>query len=270
MLKKVRLMKIKELLIDRQQVNVSTLCQLFDVSEVTIRNDLEQLEAEGFLHRVHGGAILNETSEQHASYRDSVMGEMMEYDRDKDLIGKMAADLVEDQQWIFIGAGTTCFYVAKALMKKKNLNIITNNLYVAAMASTNPEINAVVLGGNVIPQRMALTGEDSFETLDNLCVSKAFIGVCGMTERIGYMTDHKEESILYKKIKEIAEETIVVADSKKFGKQGLLKLFSPEDIQTVVTNESLAKEFKTFLYDMKVKTFFTYDIKESNIRELEA
>ena len=94
MLKNVRLTKIKELLIDRQQVSVNTLCSLFNVTDVTIRSDLEQLEEEGFLKRVHGGAVLNETVEEQRQYKDQIIGSELEYDKNKDSIGRIAAEMV--------------------------------------------------------------------------------------------------------------------------------------------------------------------------------
>ncbi len=269
MLKNVRLTKIKELLIDRQQVSVNTLCSLFNVTDVTIRSDLEQLEEEGFLKRVHGGAVLNETVEEQRQYQDQIIGSELEYDKNKDSIGRIAAEMVEDRQWIFIGMGSTCFYFAKALMKKRDINIVTNNIYVAALMSGKRDVNTRVIGGNVVPGTMGLSGEGFLDYLDNLCISKAFICVSGINMKNGLMVDTQAEYNIYHKIKEISNEVVILADSKKFGRQGLIKIDPVTEASAIITDGQIPDDYKAYLFQMGVKTFFSYDIKESNIREIE-
>ena len=268
MLKNVRLTKIKEMLLDRQQVSVSTLCSVFNVTDVTIRSDLEELEDEGFLKRVHGGAVLNETVEKQTEYKNQVIGSELEFDKNKDIVGKVASEMVEGRQWIFIGAGVTCFYLAKALLNKSDVNIVTNNLYVAAIMSGKKDANTRLIGGNVIPGRMAVDGAGFLDYMDNLCIAKAFFGVSRINMKNGYMVDTQAEYDIYNKVKEISNETVIIADSKKFGKTGLIRIDPVTAVDAVVTDEQLSDDFKSFLFQMGVKTFFSYDIKESSIRDV--
>lgn len=268
MLKNVRLTKIKEMLLDRQQVSVSTLCSVFNVTDVTIRSDLEELENEGFLKRVHGGAVLNETIEKQKVYKNQVIGNELEYDKNKDTVGKVASELVDSRQWIFIGAGVTCFYLAKALLNKGNVNIVTNNLYVAAIMSGKRDANTMLIGGNVVTGEMSVDGSGFLDYMDNLCISKAFFGVSGANMKNGFMVDTQAEYNIYNKVREIANETIIVADSAKFGRQGLIRIAQLTDVDAVVTDEQLSDDYKSYLFQMGVKTFFSYEIKESNIRDL--
>lgn len=116
MFKAARVKKIKEIMIDRGQIDVSTLASLLDVTDVTVRADLELLENQGFIIRTHGGAVLNEEYINQKRINDLCNGSSIEYNKDKDHIGQIAANLVEENEWIFLSGGETCYYIAKALL----------------------------------------------------------------------------------------------------------------------------------------------------------
>ncbi len=266
MFKAARLAKIKEVILDRGQVDVSTLSALLNVSDVTIRSDLELLEKEKFIYRTYGGAVLNEDYSKQKSVQDNVTGSGLEYDRNKEYIGQIAAELIRDNEWIFIGQGTTCYYVARALLGKENVNVVTNNLYVAGVLSQNRNSNVVVTGGNLMHSQMSLTGDMFLKSLKNIFIAKAFIGVGGIDFESGYTVSNMQEYNMYNWIKKISKEIIIVADYTKFDQTSLMSVGPLTFADTVITNENISEEYKSYFFKNGVKIFTSYRIKTSLIR----
>lgn len=266
MFKAARLAKIKEVILDRGQVDVGTLSALLNVSDVTIRSDLELLEKEKFIYRTYGGAVLNEDYSKQKSMQDNVTGNGLEYDRNKEYIGQIAAELVRDNEWIFIGQGTTCFYVAKALLYRENVNVVTNNLYVAGVLSQNRNSNVVVTGGNLMHAQMSLTGDMFLKSLKNIFIAKAFTGVGGIDFESGYTVSNMQEYNMYNWIKKISKEMVIVADYTKFGQTSLMSIGPLTSSDTVITNENIPEEYKSYFFKNGVKIFTSYRIKTSLIR----
>jgi DeoR/GlpR family transcriptional regulator of sugar metabolism len=150
MFKAERIQRIKEIIFERKQIDVATLSSLLNVTEVTIRNDLEQLEKSGFLTRNHGGATLNASAfPEEQLHTDRMDGLNIPYDKEKEELGLVASQLVREREWIFLGPGTTSYYIAKALSKRQNLNIMTNNFYVANVFGSNASVQLLFLGGRM-------------------------------------------------------------------------------------------------------------------------
>lgn len=266
MFKAARLAKIKEIILDRGQVDVNTLVSLFGVSVVTIRSDLEQLENENFIFRTHGGAVLNEDYVNQARARSDAFGRNIEYDRNKEYIGQIAAEMVQPNEWIYLGHGDTCHYVAKALVKKNGLCVVTNNLYAAATLAQNKDANVIVTGGNLVPSLMSLTGDMFLRSLDNIYISKAFIGVGGVDFNVGYTVYHASEINVYDKIREISQEFIIVADYKKFNHISFMRVGPLDIANAVITNERVPDEYKSYYFEHGIKIFTSYRIKTSTVR----
>lgn len=266
MFKAARLTKIKEVILDRGQVDVNTLSSLLNVSDVTIRSDLEQLEKEQFIYRTHGGAVLNEDFIKQKNFQENLLGLKLEYDKKKEYIGQIAAELVRDEEWIFIGQGTTCYYIARELAKKEGINVLTNNLYAAAIMAQNQKANIIVTGGNLVQSHLYLTGDMFLRTMDNIFISKAFMGVSGVDFKGGYTVSDSSELNVYNKIRDISRELIIVADSSKFDKTSFLSLGPLTMPDSVITNDDIAQTYKEFFFNNGVKIFTSYRIKESSIR----
>ena len=130
MLKIERIKRIKDILKDSNQVEVSTLSNLLNVSDATIRNDLEELEQEGFLTRFYGGATINVAPTEEVT-DTALHPNQVEYNQDLEELGIIAARMIRDREWVFLGPGRTNYYIAKALYSRSNINILTNNFLVA-------------------------------------------------------------------------------------------------------------------------------------------
>ena len=129
MLPAKRLNDIKQFLIVNKHADVSQLAEMLDVTEVTIRKDLEKLESEGFLSRTHGGAILNETSQPSGSLLDFLQSDVS--DEKLMNIAQIASSFINDNDTVFLSAGVTSRYFCHFLSEKKNVSVITNDLLVA-------------------------------------------------------------------------------------------------------------------------------------------
>ena len=126
------------------KVFVPALCELFDVSPVTIRNDLNYMQEKGLLKRTHGGAVLKSK----IGYEENVAEKLSKNQRQKEKIAELAVSYVEDGDIIALDTGTTMLAFAKKLTEKKNLTIVTNDLNIAAYFDSNKEdITVILLGG---------------------------------------------------------------------------------------------------------------------------
>ena len=266
MFKVARLTKIKKILIDRGQIDVNTLSTLLNVSDVTVRSDLEQLEKEKFLYRTHGGAVLNEDYIKQQDFQETLLGSKLEYNKNKEYIGQIASEMVVDEEWIFIGQGTTCYYIARELAKKTVINVLTNNLYAAAVLSQNEKANVVVTGGNLINSDMFLSGDMFLRMLDNIFISKAFMSVSGVDFKTGYTVKDYSEMSVYRKIQEISKELIIVVDQSKFNKTSFISIGGLTLPDAIITNENVPKTYKEYFFDNEIKIFTSYKINNSSIR----
>lgn len=266
MFKAARLAKIKEIILDRGQVDVNTLTSLFGVSVVTIRSDLEELERENFIFRTHGGAVLNEDFANQARLQEDIMGGNIEYDKYKEEIGQIAAEMIQPEEWIYIGHGQTCYYIARALTKKEGLRVVTNSLTVSSVLAQNKEANVIVTGGNLVPDLMCLTGDMFLRSLENIFISKAFIGVGGVDFKGGFTVYHSSEINVYSKIKSITGKLIIAADYTKFNNISFMRIGNLDIADAVITNENIPDEYKSYFFEHGIKIFTSYNIKASSVR----
>lgn len=263
MFKTARLTKIKEIVLDRGHVNVSTLSSLLNVSEVTIRSDLEQLEKEHFVQRTHGGAILNEDYQRYMSATS--IGTGVENSREKEYIASIAADMVNASEWVFIGQGTTCCHVARAIAKKSRARIVTNNLYAAAAFSSSPDTQVILTGGTLVHSHLYTSGDLFMQSIQNLHFARAFIGVSGISIKGGLTVQGASEVFIINKIREICDELIIVADYTKFGKTAFMRVGEMSFPNAIITNENIPENYKSFCFENNIQLFTSYEIPKSSV-----
>lgn len=244
MFKIERIQKIKELLLERRQMEVSTLSTLLKVSDATIRNDLEELENEGFLTRFHGGAALNyaETSGSVNVFDNA----MVPYDRNKEEIGFIAAKSVREREWVFLGPGTTTYYIAKALAHRSNISILTNSFLVINALKDSPHIKIMFLGGRFQRPGFYAVPDDLESEMDNIYLDKAFFSVDGLDLCAGYTLSDIAVLKVIQCVKKHSQETIMAIDSTKFDQRSFRKVCGIDDIKTVVTNPDFPEQYRQF------------------------
>jgi DeoR/GlpR family transcriptional regulator of sugar metabolism len=230
--------KIIEVLSEQRRVTVKELCEHFDVSMVTVRNDLNELQKHGKLVRTHGGAMAIDGPALIPSFdvRRQTSGES------KRAIGKAAAGLVEDGEVIFIDAGTTAAEMPPFLTEKKDITIITPGLAVAYWLIQNTPFNVYMLNGFINRKSCGTIGEPYEGFMSEWIISKAFCGAAGFTLNEGLTDNHigfvEQKRIIAKK----AKVTVGLVDSTKFGKVSLGCFAKAEEVNVIVTDRSISRE----------------------------
>ncbi|HCX21410.1 MAG: DeoR family transcriptional regulator [Flammeovirgaceae bacterium] len=232
------------------QVYVDELSARFGVSEVTIRNDLDQLEQKNLLIRARGGAMKIEG-------RVGVDYNLSEKDKlnyqEKVRIGKAASKLIKSSEIVLIDSGTTTVEMVKNLDNIEDLTVITNALNIATVLINNPNVSLTIPGGYLRKNSQSLVGPMAERGLKNFYVDKAFLGVDGFDTKTGLYTPNIEEAHLNELMIEIANEVILLADSSKFKKKSFAFICNIDKIDVVVTDDKIDADDHKRLEDAGVK-----------------
>ncbi len=235
MLKKKRQAHIMEVLIKEEAMSVSELAELLDVSSVTIRKDLNELEQAGKLYRSHGKArIINPfTLNRSVSEKEKMAPEQ------KDAIGREAAKLIDRDDSIIIASGTTVHALARNIKPIHRLTVVTASLQVSVILSQDESNDIIQLGGMLRHSSLSVVGQYSKSILENCSFSKLFIGVDGIDFNYGFTTTDMREAELNQQMMRAAQKVIVLADSTKFGRRGFAKIGNIEDIDMIITDSGV-------------------------------
>jgi len=211
--------RILEELEAKGQVGVTDLSKMFNISEVTIRNDLTHLEKQNMLIRARGGAI--KIKYYRMGIDPSITDKQKEYLKEKQRIANAAVRLIEEGDTIVLDSGTTTTEIAKLLGRFRNLTIITNALNIAVILSEYEGINIFMPGGMLRKKSLSLVGVLADENFGRFFCDKLFLGVDGFDTTYGLSTPNSEEAHLNRIMINTAQKVIVVADSSKFRKKRL-------------------------------------------------
>lgn len=223
-------------------VNLEDLMSMLDTSESTVRRDLDELESEHKLHRVHGGAELSHSLQEEFSNQQKSIKNIQE----KQLVAQKAADLIFENEVIFIDAGTTNELLLDYL-SQDNLTVVTNSIHHAAKL-VDKNIQTIIIGGHVKKTTDASIGTVAYEQIKQLNFDKAFLGMNGVDEHF-LTTPDVEEAVIKRSVIENAAKTFIVADSSKIGHVSFAKVDRVERA-TIITNQSSA----TLMTKIKGKT----------------
>jgi DeoR family galactitol utilization operon repressor len=238
---------ILDMLTEDSSVSVSTLAKVLGVSVVTIRTDLGALEEEGFIVRTHGGAM--------PAFHPQIL-ERMRQDKDRKLaIARIAAEKIQDGDTVIISAGTTTALIAKYLLGKRNIHIVTNNTLLLTYARTNPQLRVTLVGGEFRPSEEGLVGPLAIQSLDQVFVSKAFIGVDGASVKHGLTAHLVESADLVRKMAQQAKQVYAICDSGKFGKPGFARILPFDGVDGLITDAGLSTEFEKDLREAGVSIY---------------
>ena len=223
-----------------RRVTVNELSDKLGVSQATIRQDLTLLENRGFLRRVHGGAVIDESDD--ISHRLGI-----NYEK-KQKIAIAAADLVEEGETIYIESGSiNALFAAEVARRFKTVTIITSNAFIARQIGKEAEGRVILLGGIYQPESECVVGSMVREYLMRLNFSKAFLGVDGFTEETGFTGRDMMRADINSEIIRKSPSTCILTDSTKFGKITLARYCGAEDIHNVVTDSDLPESYRNLL-----------------------
>ena len=227
--------RILDLLSSTGFSSVSDLADSLNVSEMTIRRDLDKLESEGHIRRTHGGAITEARTQIELDYK----ARQRRQAQAKEKIGKLASNLVVNGQSIFIDAGTTTLAMAKHLRTLKSVKVVTNSLPVQVELMDNRNVEVILTGGHVLTHTMSLIGTLAQENIANMRFDWAFLGTGGIDIKRGLTHSTMEEIPIKKVAAESATKVAVLATHSKFG-YNALSLFMPIDkVDTIITNQPI-------------------------------
>ena len=231
--------KIIEMVQEAGSMTVTDLCELFDVSEMTIRRDLRDLDKEGVLRRVHGGAVSN----LGRSYEPPYTIRTTRFAERKAAIGRKAAELIVDGDSIALDVGTTTLEIARALHDSHNLTIITASLPIAneivSRLSLHSDVRLILTGGIVRPGELSMIGQIASYTYSDFHVDKAFIGVGGIDLDDGLTEYNLEDALVKKPMIQNASERIVVADSSKISQTTFTTVAPLSLVDVLITDENI-------------------------------
>ncbi|MGT2686139.1 DeoR/GlpR family DNA-binding transcription regulator [Streptococcus porcinus] len=203
-------------------VALEDLMQELDSSESTVRRDLDELEAEGKLHRVHGGAELFPSLQEELSNLEK----SIKNSQNKQKLAKKASEFVLDNDVIFIDAGTTTEFLIPQLCQK-NLTVVTNSIHHAAKL-VDRNIKTIIIGGFVKQTTDASIGNVALEQIQQMNFDKAFLGMNGL-DNFYMTTPDMEEAVIKRTIISNAKMSYVLADSSKIGYVSFVKVAPIED-----------------------------------------
>ena len=238
MLKAERQRRILEALQQNGNVLVSDICEQFNVSEMTIRRDLKDLEHQGLLRRVHGGAI----TDLGRSYEPAFQLRETKNVEAKQRIARRAAKMVFDGDSIALDTGTTTLEIARALVGTYNLTIVTASLPIAnAVASSfalENNVRLVLTGGTVRASEHSMVGHIAERTYRELHVDKAFIGIGGIDLKEGLTEYNLEDALVKRTLLASARQRILVADGSKFNRVVFAAVCPLSYLDTIITDRS--------------------------------
>jgi DeoR family fructose operon transcriptional repressor len=233
---------MKDTILDRLEssrfATVAELSSLLGVSTVTVRRYLAMLEAEGLVRRTRGGAFMNEGLVEEPSFgskRDR-------FSNEKQRIAQAAVATVKDGDTIALNAGTTTYEIARSLRGRQNLTVVTNSISIASVLVDTPGIRLMVTGGVSRERSQALVGPVAEASLKSIFVSKAFLGVNGLSLAHGLTTPNLEEAQVNRAMIRVAQQVTVVADHSKFERVCFSLIASVSEVSGVITDKGTPEE----------------------------
>lgn len=226
-------------LLDKQhKLLVPELCEHFQVSPATIRNDLRELSDLNLLKRTHGGALLIEQTAYEPTYNEK---KKQRTDK-KQEIARLALEYIENGDTIALDTGTTAMELARLLVTKKQLTVITNDLRIALFLGDNTEYNIVVLGGSLRNKQNCTVGPIALDILQDLYIDKAFIATNAFSFERGFMTPDLAQSAVKQQLIRSSRESFALCDSAKIGSTSFVRFADLSDFNKFITDSGVSRD----------------------------
>jgi DeoR/GlpR family transcriptional regulator of sugar metabolism len=222
---------------------LADLAQAIQVSESTIRRDLEYWHQQGVVKRTHGGAIYVGDGSPLPALEDRTASQLEE----KRALARAAAERVRDGDAILLDGGTTTLEVARLLVGR-SLQVVTNSLPIAGLFASSRETDLVMLGGYVYPKTGVALGPSTVRMLEDVHVHQAILSVGGITAK-GFFNSNLLLVETERQMMRCADEVVVVADHTKFGRQALAYLCELSAVDTLIVDAGLSAEQRALVED---------------------
>lgn len=245
--------KIVELVNERKSIRVAELSKIFQITEETIRRDLEKLESQGKLMRSHGGAVsIEPVKNLEVSFAEREVTNV----RQKREIAKEAVKFVHEEDKIILDASTTAWYMAKELPNTP-LTVLTNSIKVATELSTKRNITVISTGGSLRRKSLSFVGPLAESSLESYHVNKAFLSCKAFHIQKGLSESSEQQARVKKFMLQIADEAYMMVDSSKFGFQAFSRFTKINDLDYVITDRGTSDEVVTQLSEEGIKVIRT-------------
>jgi len=246
-----RRLKIIDLVHQDKRVVVSELSRMFDVTEETIRRDLEKLEQDGIVSRTYGGAVLNRHTNEDLPFqtRYAINADI------KRQMARLAAELIQDGDTLMVDPSSTALELVRMLSTKSGLTVITNSVQILHEFSGSG-MTVISTGGSLRPRSLSLVGPVAHDTLLRYHVDKAVISCKGLDLVNGLTESNEPECELKRHMLRQASSVLVLADYMKFDKTAFCKLAEPEQIDTLITSRKPSEEWLKLAADKGIELLY--------------
>ena len=234
------------------KVLVAELAKDFDVTEETIRRDLEKLDKEGLVSKTYGGAVSKHNAAIDLPYnvRESANVEQ------KQIIAKLIADLIEDGERIMVDSSSTALYVIKKIKEKKNLTIITNSVKILLELADKPDWTVLSTGGILKKNALSLTGSSAEKMIRSYHVDTAICSCKGLDTELGITDSNENDSLIKQAMFYSAERRILALDGEKLDKKSFVKVGDFSDLDLIVTDSAPAEKWIGFCEERSLKLLY--------------
>jgi len=232
-------------------ISIKSLATELDVSEMTIRRDLDSLELTNLIKRKYGKAF----SVRGTSYEPSYQERTLQNHEKKVQLGKLGASLVKDGDSVAFDTGTTVYKVAESVATQAhNLTVVTHSLNVVNLFKSSPAIGEIiVLGGVLRKEENSTVGDLTLSGLQNFYTDKLFLGVGGINDNLDLTDYNYNDAIVKRQYLSHAQEIILLADSSKFTKTAFIKYGNMRDIDILITDKLPHQPFLSLLKELNIK-----------------
>ncbi len=226
--------KLLEIVNENKRIEVAKLAEVLNVSQVTIRKDLDALEQKGLLRREHGYAVMTSSDDINSRLA-------FNYDI-KRKIARLASELVSDGETIIIESGSCCALLAEELaFNRKDITIITNSMFIASYIREG-NAKVVLLGGDYQPESQVVVGPLTRKCLKDFFVDKLFVGTDGYSSKTGFTGKNLMRTEVVKSMAESANKIIILTDSSKFSERGVVSQFKIEEVNYILTDSDIPND----------------------------
>ena len=234
---------ILDIIYKNKSVKVAELSQQFNVTEETIRRDLEKLAKKGIVKKTYGGAILSEHLEDKELEDPSFDHRIQENRESKAKIGRAVASLIQTGETITLDSSTTSLEVAKYLPKQVPLTVITNSVNAMLELSKNEQVTVISTGGTLRSASMSLVGPTAKRNIMTYYADKAIISCKGLNLTRGVMESNELEKEIKQSFVEVAREVILVVDHAKINRGAIHHLMTLDRVKVLVCDQPLDREW---------------------------
>ncbi|WP_248931144.1 DeoR/GlpR family DNA-binding transcription regulator [Paenibacillus hamazuiensis] len=252
-----RIIAILQYMKEHGRISVDTICERFGVSRDTARRDMVKLEEQGSILRTRGGAILPTLSKDIPTYDKRMTDETAS----KRAIGKLAASLIQDRDFLLMDASTTVWCAAEEMRTEKNV-VVTNSIDIASALIAKPGMTVHMLGGQLNAEHRYIFGARTLEMLRDYQVDKLLLGTCAITLD-GISTPFEEEGYVMREMMKRSDQVILLADHSKFGKRQFHRVAGFESIDILITDREPDEPLREELQKHQVNIMLTEGVSQT-------